>query len=108
MIHACCHDYTCDTFCPPQIRSRINKEVKKDLEKKSLPFNKKENQGRVRHPNYHSPVMPNWNTVRPNMNLDFVTDHSGPALFAAPLGKKKPGLSWKLKVFFFFVTLCQK
>lgn len=70
------------------------------LEKKSSPFDKKENQGKVRHPNYQSPVMPNWNTVRPNMNLDFVTDRSGPALFAAPLGKKKPVLIWKLKVLF--------
>ena len=100
MIHTCCHDYMCDAFCPTQIRSRLQKEVEIALEKKSLPFSKKENQGKVRHPNYHSPVMPNWNTVRPNMNLDFVTDHSGPALFAAPLGKKKPGHIWKLKDLF--------
>jgi len=90
----------CDTFYPTQIRNRLQKELEIVLEKKSLPFNKKENQGKVRHPNYHSPVMPKWNSVRPNMNLDFVTDDSGPALFAAPLGKKKPGFSWKWKVLF--------
>jgi gamma-tubulin complex component 2 len=70
----------------PVIRSRIQKEVEIVLEKRSSPFNKKENQVKVRHPNYHSPVMPKWNSVRQNMNLDFVTDDSGPALFAAPLG----------------------
>jgi len=100
VIHTCCHAYTCDTIYPTQIRSRIQKEVEIALEKKSLPFNKKENQGKARHPNYHSPVMPKWNSVRRNMNMDFVTDDIGPALFAGPLGKKKPGLSWKLKVFF--------
>lgn len=100
MIYTCCHDYVCDTFYPTQFRSRLQKEVEIDPEKKGSPFDKKENQGKARHPNYHSPVMPNWNTVRPNMNLDFVTDDSGPALFAAPLGKKKPGFSWKLKVLF--------
>lgn len=70
----------------PGIRSRLQKEVELALGKRSLPFSKRENQGKVRHPNYHSPVMPDWNFVRPNMNLDFVTDHSGPASFVAPLG----------------------
>jgi hypothetical protein len=60
------------------------------LRKRSLPFSKRENQGKTHHPNYQSPVMPNWNSVRPNMNLDFITGHSGPAAFSAPLGKNNP------------------
>jgi hypothetical protein len=66
-------------------------------EKRSLPSNKIETQGKVRHPNYQSPVMPNWNCVRPNMNLDFITDHSGRTPFVAPLGKKKPGMNLEIK-----------
>jgi hypothetical protein len=58
--------------------------------KRSLPFSTREKQGKSCHPNYHPPVMPDWNTVRPNMNMDFITDHTGPALFAAPLGKSNP------------------
>ncbi|PNF14012.1 Gamma-tubulin complex component 2 [Cryptotermes secundus] len=70
----------------PRIRIRLQKEAEIALGKRTLPSSKRENQGKARHPNYHSPVMPNWNNVRPNMNLDFITDHSGPALFSAPLG----------------------
>ncbi|XP_021928970.1 gamma-tubulin complex component 2-like isoform X2 [Zootermopsis nevadensis] len=70
----------------PVIRSRLHKEVEIAEEKRSLPLNKVETQEKARHPNYQSPVMPNWNSVRPNMNLDFVTHHSGPVPFAAPLG----------------------
>jgi hypothetical protein len=79
-----------------QIRSRLHKEVEIAEEKRSLPLNKIDTQGKAHHPNYQSPVMPNWNCVRPNMNLDFITHHSGPAPFAAPLGKKKPGLNLEI------------
>lgn len=71
-----------------QIRSRLHKEVEIAEEKRSLPLNKIETLGKARHPNYQSPVMPNWNSLRPNMNLDFVTHHSGPAPFVASLGKR--------------------
>jgi hypothetical protein len=76
-------------LCLTQIRSRLQKEVEIALAKRNLPFSIRENKVKSRHPNYHLPVMPNWNSVRPNMNLDFITDHSGPALFSAPLGKNK-------------------
>ncbi|PSN40194.1 Gamma-tubulin complex component 2 [Blattella germanica] len=81
----------------PGIRSRLLKEVGIASGKKTLPFSKKECQRKSRHPNYHSPVMPDRTLARPNVNLDFATDQnvSGPwiaTLGAIPVGSQESAL----------------